>query len=95
METPKFYGSTGSIKLNKPIVGIVGTNTGKGYWFVASDGGIFSYGDAVFFGSAAATPNGRLTVGMSAMNNGARAIGLCKDRGKDPLVGVVRGFSSR
>jgi len=26
---------------------------GKGYWFVASDGGVFSYGDARFAGSAA------------------------------------------
>jgi len=24
---------------------------GKGYWTVASDGGIFSFGDSVFFGS--------------------------------------------
>ena len=41
-----FYGSTGSIALNKPIVGMATTPDGKGYWLVASDGGIFSYGDA-------------------------------------------------
>jgi hypothetical protein len=29
------------------------TPTGKGYWLVASDGGIFSFGDAGFFGSPA------------------------------------------
>ena len=28
------------------------TPTGKGYWLVASDGGIFNYGDAAFLGSA-------------------------------------------
>ena len=28
------------------------TPTGKGYWLVAGDGGIFSFGDAGFFGSA-------------------------------------------
>ncbi len=30
------------------------TPTGKGYWLVASDGGIFSFGDAAFFGSTGA-----------------------------------------
>ena len=28
------------------------TPDGKGYWLVASDGGIFNYGDAGFYGSA-------------------------------------------
>ena len=28
------------------------TPSGGGYWLVAADGGIFSYGDAGFFGSA-------------------------------------------
>src|SRR5436853_258906 len=67
----KFYGSTGNIKLAKPIVDIVPTPTGKGYWMAASDGGIFAFGDAGFFGSTgaiklakriqqmAATPDGR------------------------------------
>ena len=48
-----FYGSTGAIRLAKPIVGMAATPTGQGYWFVASDGGIFNYGDAAFFGSGA------------------------------------------
>ena len=37
--------------LNKPIVGMAVTPSGNGYWFVASDGGIFAYGDAQFHGS--------------------------------------------
>ena len=37
--------------LNKPIVGMAATPDGGGYWLVASDGGIFSYGDAQFYGS--------------------------------------------
>jgi hypothetical protein len=28
------------------------TTTGQGYRFVASDGGIFDFGDAAFYGSA-------------------------------------------
>ena len=45
-----FYGSTGSIRLNAPIVGMEASGNGSGYRFVASDGGIFSY-NAPFFGS--------------------------------------------
>ena len=57
-----FYGSMGGTHLNAPIVGVAmtpaaggppgtpGTN-GLGYWLVASDGGIFTFGDAGFFGS--------------------------------------------
>ena len=49
--TPRFYGSTGGIRLNDPIVGMAATPDGKGYWLVASDGGIFTFGDAGFYGS--------------------------------------------
>ena len=34
-----------------PIVGIESTPTGAGYWLVASDGGVYNYGDARFYGS--------------------------------------------
>ena len=50
-----FYGSTGGLSLNKPIVGMAATANGGGYWLVASDGGIFSYGDAAFYGSTGGT----------------------------------------
>jgi hypothetical protein len=46
-----FYGSTGSLKLQRPVVGITPTSDHGGYWLVASDGGIFSFGDAAFYGS--------------------------------------------
>lgn len=39
------------INSNAPIVGMAATPTGKGYWLVAADGGVFSFGDAAFFGS--------------------------------------------
>jgi hypothetical protein len=32
---------------------MVPTADGGGYWLVAADGGVFSYGDATFEGSAA------------------------------------------
>ena len=37
-----FFGSTGGMVLNKPVVGMTGTADKRGYWLVASDGGIFS-----------------------------------------------------
>jgi hypothetical protein len=46
-----FFGSTGSLQLQRPVVGIVPTKSRQGYWLDASDGGIFSFGDAGFFGS--------------------------------------------
>ncbi|HVB92341.1 MAG TPA: hypothetical protein VND70_09605 [Acidimicrobiales bacterium] len=39
--------------------------TGQGYWMVASDGGIFTEGDAGFFGSQGATPLSKPIVGMA------------------------------
>ncbi len=65
-----FYGSTGAIKLNKPIVGMASTPSGRGYWLVASDGGIFSFGDAAFSGSTGAIKLNRPIVGMAASRTG-------------------------
>jgi hypothetical protein len=47
----QFHGSTGSLRLQRPVVGITPTNDHGGYWLVASDGGIFAFGDAGFYGS--------------------------------------------
>jgi hypothetical protein len=37
--------------LNKPVVAMAATPDGGGYWMAASDGGVFDFGDAGFFGS--------------------------------------------
>jgi hypothetical protein len=47
----QFYGSTGSLRLQRPVVGITPTQDHGGYWLDASDGGIFAFGDAGFYGS--------------------------------------------
>jgi hypothetical protein len=65
-----FYGSTGSMALNRPIVGMASTPDGGGYWLVASDGGIFSFGDAGFHGSAGAMALNRPIVGMASTHDG-------------------------
>ena len=65
-----FYGSTGDLTLNQPIVGMAATPTGDGYWMVASDGGIFSFGDAGFFGSTGAITLKKPIVDMAATPTG-------------------------
>ncbi|MGH2688099.1 MAG: lamin tail domain-containing protein, partial [Actinomycetota bacterium] len=60
-----FHGSTGSIALASPIVGMAATASGAGYWLVAADGGIFSFGDAEFLGSTGNTRLARPIVGMA------------------------------
>jgi alpha-tubulin suppressor-like RCC1 family protein len=44
-------------KLNSPIVDARLTTTGNGYWMLAEDGGIFSFGDAKFSGSVPQRPS--------------------------------------
>ena len=61
-----FHGSTGALRLNKPIVGMAATPDGGGYWLVASDGGVFTLGDAVFHGSTGALRLNEPIVGMAA-----------------------------
>jgi len=66
----QFYGSTGSIHLNKPIVGMAATPDDGGYWLVASDGGIFAYGDAAFFGSTGSQTLNQPIVAMASTADG-------------------------
>ncbi|MGH3116475.1 MAG: S8 family peptidase, partial [Gaiellales bacterium] len=81
-----FFGSTGGIKLNSPIIAMAATPSGQGYWLSATDGGIFAFGDAGFFGSTggiklnspiiamAATPSGQ-GYWLSAADGGIFAFG--------------------
>ncbi len=46
-----FCGSTGSVPLAAPVVGIAETPDGGGYWMAAADGGVFNFGDAAMYGS--------------------------------------------
>jgi hypothetical protein len=65
-----FHGSTGGLRLNAPIVGMSPTPSGGGYWLVATDGGIFAFGDAPFYGSTGAMRLNAPIVGMAASTNG-------------------------
>ena len=75
-----FHGSTGSIKLQRPVMAITPTSTGNGYWLVASDGGIFSFGDSSFYGSLP---------GLGFHPNGS---GVPKSLNA-PIVGMVPTFT--
>ena len=63
------------MRLNKPIVGMAPTPDGNGYWLVATDGGIFSYGDAQFYGSTGSIQLNKPIVGMAEHGGRQRATG--------------------
>jgi hypothetical protein len=65
-----FYGSTGGVPLNQPIVGMAATTDADGYWLVARDGGIFSFGDARFYGSTGGVRLNQPIVGMTPTPTG-------------------------
>jgi hypothetical protein len=45
-----FVGSTATQALAEPIVSVVRTRAGDGYWLVAADGEVFPFGHAEGFG---------------------------------------------
>jgi hypothetical protein len=62
-----FHGSIPAFtELNAPIVGMAVTPDGGGYWMVASDGGVFAFGDAKFYGSMGGIRLNQPIVGMAA-----------------------------
>jgi hypothetical protein len=71
-----FYGSTGNLHLNRPVVGITPTADRGGYWLDASDGGVFSFGDTQFYGSI---PGLRINPAGSGLPHSLNA----------PIVGMV------
>ena len=84
------YGATSLIDLATPVVGMAATPDGRGYWEVAADGGIFSFGDAQFFGSygggvPAEGPSYMRFVGMAPTVDGGGywivASGFCSSPG--------------
>jgi hypothetical protein len=68
--TPRLAGLAVHVPLAAPIVGIASTPDGHGYWEVAADGGIFSYGDASFYGSMGGKPLDRPIVGIASTPDG-------------------------
>ena len=63
-------GNAGGIALNAPIVGAAFTSAGAGYWMTGKDGGVFSFGDASFYGSMGGQHLNAPVVGMAATPDG-------------------------
>jgi hypothetical protein len=63
-------GPRDSLPLASPVVGLAATPRGEGYWLVASDGGVFAFGDAVFHGSVAELALAAPVVGIAATPTG-------------------------
>lgn len=76
----EFSGSAGSLKLNKPIVGITPDLDGEGYYLAASDGGVFAY-KAIFHGSAGSLPLHKPIVGIDAASDGNGYTLIARDAG--------------
>ncbi len=67
---PDLPGSAGGAVLDAPAVGIGSTPDGQGYWLVASDGGVFAFGDAGFYGSMGGRRLAAPIVGISSTPDG-------------------------
>ncbi len=65
----KIHGSAPS-HLNAPVAGMASTPDGEGYWLVASDGGIFSFGNAGYHGSMGNRHLNAPIVGMATTPDG-------------------------
>ena len=65
-----YLGNPGFLNLNAPIVSMVPTPDGGGYWMTAGDGGVFAYGDAQFYGSTGNIHLNKPVVGMAATPDG-------------------------
>ena len=79
--------------LNKPVVGMASTPDGKGYWLVAADGGVFSFGDAHFYGSTGGITLNAPIVGMASHANGA-VTGSPRPTGASSPSGTRRFYGS-
>src|SRR5438105_3659702 len=63
--------AAGRRAVERPVAAASAPPRGAGYWFVAADGGIFSYGDARFFGSTGSLHLNQPIVGMAPTPSGA------------------------
>jgi len=75
------FGDLGGHQLNAPIVAIASTPSLHGYWMAGSDGGVFGFGDARFYGSATTLNLTASIVGIAATSDGGGYWLVGKDGG--------------
>jgi hypothetical protein len=66
---------------NAPIVGITATPDHGGYWLLGADGGVFSFGDARFYGSTGAMHLNAPVITMTATADGGGYYLVARDGG--------------
>ncbi len=71
----------GAVPLVAPVTGMGATPDGRGYWLVAADGGIFTFGDAPFYGSMGGHVLNDPVVGMAPSPHGAGYLLVSTDGG--------------
>jgi hypothetical protein len=74
-------GDTAGVRLDQPMVGMSPRSDGQGYWLVASDGGIFTFGDAAFHGSTGGIALNQPVVGMATTPDGGGYTLVASDGG--------------
>jgi len=79
--------------LNRPVVGAASSSSGMGYWLVASDGGIFPFGDAGGYGSTGDMRLNQPMVGLAATPSGKGYWLVAADGGVFPF-GDAGGYGS-
>ncbi len=85
----------GTAHVGKPVA-LAATHDGKGYWIVDSDGGVFSFGDATFYGSMGGKHLNAPVVGIAGNASGtgywlAGADGGAFALGGAPFLGSLGG----
>jgi hypothetical protein len=89
-----FGGPSAGLSLNENLVGIAATPSGRGYWTVAGDGGVFTFGDARFHGSLGNLALNRPIVGIASTAKG-RGYWLVASDGGVFSFGDARFYGSR
>jgi hypothetical protein len=95
-EGATFHGDLRQVPLQAPVVGLLRSPSGAGYWLVAADGGVFAFGDAGFHGSAGALRLAAPITGMTATPDGGGYWLLGADGGvfafgRAPFLGSAAG----
>ncbi|MEM9034759.1 MAG: hypothetical protein AAGA99_12500 [Actinomycetota bacterium] len=89
-------GDLRDVELNAPIIDAQPTPSGNGYWLIAADGGVFSFGDAEFSGSTGSLTLNEPVVGMAPDPDGEGYWLVATDGGvfafDSPFVGSIPGI---
>jgi hypothetical protein len=91
-----YCGSTASVHLSTPIIGLAATKDDGGYWVATADGCVYAFGDAKWYGSMQAQPIAGSIVSIVAAPNGSgyyllSSTGKIYPFGKVPFWGDASG----